>query len=264
MARYWDSVAIDWITSPRQTLWRAHSDVVNARLIDHWLPAEQVGRIFKTDLFDEGAGEGLYSLLARRARNAVGGDISVRMTRAAKSRCPGLAATVADVRALPCAGGVFDAVVSNSTLDHFVSKAEIVESLQEIHRVLRTGGHLLLTLDNPRNPVVALRNVLPIRALNRLGVVPYRVGATFGPRRLRRVLEQCGFEVLDVRTVMHCPRAPAIALLGMFEHLARPRMRARLLAVLGSFERLARWPSHFLTGYFVAVHAVKRGATGDH
>ena len=84
-----------------------------------------------------------------------------------------------------------------STLDHFRSHSEIVTSLRELLRVLRPGGQLLLTLDNPANPLVGLRNALPFGLLHRLRIVPYYVGATCGPRGLRRLLPQVGFEVLE-------------------------------------------------------------------
>src|SRR5574341_1753589 len=100
-------------------------------------------------------------------------DLSLLTVRAAKLRHHGLKATGADVRHLPFADGVFDVIVSNSTLDHFESSDEIISSLQELHRVLRTGGQLLLTLDNLANPLISLRNVLPFGLLNRLNIVPY-------------------------------------------------------------------------------------------
>src|SRR5204863_8026948 len=66
-----------------------------------------------------------------------------------------------DVRALPFADGSFDVVVSTSTLDHFQARADIDTALRELHRVLASDGLAVVTLDNPWNPLVALRNALP-------------------------------------------------------------------------------------------------------
>src|SRR5439155_7848743 len=55
------------------------------------------------------------------------------------------------------------------------------------------GGALVVTLDNGANPVVALRNRLPLGALRRLSLVPYAVGATCGPRRFPRLLVETDF-----------------------------------------------------------------------
>jgi len=152
---------------------------------------------------------------------------------------------------------VFDAIVSISTLDHFQSRDEIVASLCEFRRVLRSTGQLFLTLDNQANPIVRLRNTLPFRLLNRLGITPYYVGATYGPRGLRCVLQEAGFNVLEVGAVMHCPRVLAVAIARLLERHTGPETQRRFLGFLLTFERLASWPTRFLTGHFVAVRAIK-------
>ena len=124
--------------------------------------------------------------------------------------------------------------------------------------MLRPGGQLLLTLDNPANPVVALRGVLPFRLLNRLGLVPYYVGATLGPRRLGRILSQVGLDVGEITAVMHCPRVLAVAMAGLLEKRASAKTQRCFLRLLIAFEHLASWPTRFLTGHFVAVRASKR------
>src|SRR5207247_446070 len=118
----------------------------------------------------------------------------------------------ADVRRLPFKAGRFDAVVSNSTLDHFDDSEGVAVALRELNRVLAPGGSLLISLDNPANPLVALRNALPFSLLHRIGLVPYYTGWTCGQRRLRQLLDVAGFETVDVSAVMHCPRAVAVAI----------------------------------------------------
>jgi ubiquinone/menaquinone biosynthesis C-methylase UbiE len=176
---------------------------------------------------------------------------------AAVARYPRLHALGADARHLPFADGSFGAVVSTSTLDHFQAPDDIVKSLREIHRVLRTGGCLLLTLDNGANPAVALRNAAPFRLLNCLGLVPYYVGTTYGPRCARRALEQAGFAVLEVDGIMHCPRACAVAVAWQLQRHGGARMQRIFLRTLMACELLAQWPTQFLSGYFVALRAVR-------
>ncbi len=254
---YWDEVAGQWQASP-QRLWRSHSDAVNIALFGRWLRPRRARRALKTDLFDEGVGPGLYRLLAEHARHVVGMDISMEITRAARSNNPGLTATGADVRRLPFADGAFDVILSNSTLDHFDSRDEMLSSLRELRRVLRRDGELLLTVDNLLNPLVALRNSMPFPLLHRLGLVPYRMGVTYGPSGLVRLLREAGFNVLERAAVMHCPRVLAVALARLLEERAGARARRRVLAWFGAFEILSRWPTRFLTGYFIAVRAVPR------
>jgi SAM-dependent methyltransferase len=254
---YWETVGVLSQERP-QPVWRAHSDAVNIAWVGPRLSTQRVERLLKTDLFDEALAAGLYPLLSARAHCVVGVDVAVSTVRAARHGCVRLQSAGADVRALPFATGTFDSVVSNSTLDHFASTADIRASLQELHRVLRPGGQLLLTLDNLANPVVALRNALPFRPLHALGIVPYQVGATCGPWRLQRFVREAGFEVLDVDAIMHCPRVFAVALARMLERYGTLRAHSGFLRCLVAFEHLARWPTRFLTGYFVAVAARRR------
>ena len=234
----WDAVVRSWRETPATSLLRAYSDAANRRLLERWLPA-RAGRVLKTDVFDEAVAEGLAPFLAGRAETVVAIDASPAAVEAARRRHPGLDARVADVRELPFEDGSFDVVVSTSTLDHFPSRADIDTGLRELHRVLAPDGLAVVTLDNPWNPLVALRNALPVRPH---ALVPYYVGATLGPRGLRAALAGAGFVVEEVTAVLHAPRLVARVL--------RPPLRLLLAA-----ERLERWPTRFLSGQFVAARA---------
>ncbi len=257
-SRYWDAVAEVWNTAHPQLLWRVHSDIVNLGLLRRWLPASRVRYLLKTDAFDEAFGNGLYPLLATKAERIVSMDITLPTLRLARAHHGSLCVIGADTRRLPFANGVFDVIVSTSTLDHFQSRDEVIASLHEFRRVLRPTGQLFLTLDNLANPIIRLRNALPFRLLNRLGIVPYYVGATYGPRSLGCVLRGVGFDVLEVGAVLHCPRVFAVAIARLFERHTRQETQRRFLRFLLAFERLSHWPTRFLTGHFVAVRAIKR------
>jgi SAM-dependent methyltransferase len=257
-ACYWETIAEDWMQGSPDFLWRHHSDAVNRALLARWLPAVSVARLLKTDVFDESVGEGLYSLLIEHAETVVGMDVSLTTLRAAQSRAVGKHVICADARGLPFANSVFDVIVSNSTLDHFETTDELIASLRQLHRVLRRGGELLLTLDNYANPAVRLRNALPFGLLHRLGLLPYYVGATFDAGRLRRTLHKLGMAIVELRVIMHCPRVLAVQLARLFQRWARPEMQQKFLRWLSGWERLAHWPTRHVTGYFVAVRAVKR------
>ena len=98
-------------------LWRLQSDMVNRALLERWLPTG-LESVLKTDLFDECVSDGLYPALALHAARVTGIDVSPEVVAAARRRHRDLAVTVTDVRALPFEDEHFDAVVSNSTLDH--------------------------------------------------------------------------------------------------------------------------------------------------
>jgi len=254
---YWDGVALLWRRRQPQRLWRRHCDAVHEELLRRWLGGRPAGRVLKTDLFDEAFGGGLLAALSRRGGVVVGVDVSPRVVEAARARHRGLEAAVADVRRLPFEDASFDAAVSDSTLDHFDSSADIAAALGELARVLRPGGRLLLTLDNPANPLVWLRNRLPLRWLLRAGLVPYRVGATAGRRRLAALVRGAGLRVAETAAILHCPRVLAVAAARALQRRPREDLARGFLRVLGAFEALGRWPSRYLTGHFVAVAAVK-------
>jgi SAM-dependent methyltransferase len=239
-----------WPQTRGYDLLRSYSDAVNRALVDRWLPDEPVGRLLKTDAFDEAAGEGLFPLLRVRAREVVVVDVSEAAVAAARERHPGLAAECGDVRRLDFPDATFDAVVSNSTLDHFESLEELRVAVHELARVLRPGGRFIVTLDNPANPLVGFRNLLPYQLLRRLGILQYRMGVTCGARRLRRLVTEAGFDVTDVVALMHVPRVLALALAKVFrtDHLL-----PRLIAA----ESLGRLPTRHLTGQFVGVRAIR-------
>jgi SAM-dependent methyltransferase len=240
---HWDAVLESWQDSPAASRLRAYSDEANRALLEAWLP-KQCGRVLKTDAFDEAVAEGLAPFLAARSERLVEVDASPATVAAARARHPDLDALVADVRSLPFEDGSFDVVVSNSTLDHFPSLDDVESAVRELQRVLAPAGLLIVTLDNLRNPLVSLRNALPYPLLHRLGLVPYYVGATCGPRRLQRLLEAAGFGVEELAALLHVPRVLARAL----------RLPVRVLL---AGERLGHAPTRFVTGQFVAARARK-------
>lgn len=265
---YWDAAAGLWRHGGEQTLWRRHSDAVNTALVERWLPRD-LGRVLKTDLWDEAVGEGLVRALGSRSRETVGIDVSDEVVAAARRRHPGLTAERADVRNLPFADASFDAVVSNSTLDHFDSSTDILTGLGELQRVLRPGGTLLLTLDNPGNPLVALSKALPRSALNRIwlrhgqltgriGLLPYYIGATVGRRQLGAMLARSGFDVREFGAIAHFPRVVASLVGAAIARSGSAAAGEAFLRALGAFERLSESRARFRTGHFVAVRALRR------
>jgi SAM-dependent methyltransferase len=256
---YWDGVGERLRGTQGASLARLYSDEVHRQLIARWWPDRPVRSVLKTDLFEEACGDGLAGLLTARARTVVAIDLASRTAAAARARHPRLAVVESDVRALPFRAESFDLVVSTSTLDHVASGDEITTSLAEIARMLRPRGTLILTLDNPANPLLVLRRAAPLLWW-RLGVVPYRLGATLRSTALRDAIEGAGLRATEVAAVLHAPRFPADLasrwLRGKRDAAADPLSR-RLVRGLMRFERLGSWPTRFLTGHFVAVRAVR-------
>ena len=215
--------------------------------------------MLKTDLFDEVAGRGIVPMLLAKGVHLTGIDVAPAIVAEAASRNQGLQAVAADVRSLPFAEASFDLVFSGSTLDHFESAGDIQAALGELSRVLRPGGTLILTLDNPANPLVWLRNGPLLGLFRRIGIVPYQVGATLGPRGVEKAVRAAGLDPIETTAVLHCPRVLAVAVAGVMQHVRRSWQRA-FMRHLDSWESLERWPTRWLTGHYVAVCATKSSA----
>lgn len=255
---YWDEVGRQWSERGRDLLWRRSSDAIHERWLNRAAAGVRGQLVLKTDLFDEAFGDGLAGWFERHGNSVFACDIAFSTARKAQRQKPLTRIVVADVRRLPLAGGVVDCVVSDSTLDHFDSEQEISKSLAELARVLKPGGLLLLTMDNPQHPLLWFRNKMP-RLWIRLGVVPYQVGVTCGARRLRELLRDAGFEVVETRGLMHTPRVLMVLLCGWLQRKrAMTAPSAGLLRLIEAFERLERFPADLFTGHFVAVTARKR------
>lgn len=253
-AREWRDVAVG-TRGVRSPLWRAYCDGLNKDLVAPWLRHVRAG--LKTDLFDEAVGWGLVGALMTGWDEVHGIDVAESVVRAACSRHPALRGVVADVRALPYPTASFDAVVSNSTLDHFDDPEDIDRALAEFARVLVPGGRLLITLDNLANPVVWLRSAVSPRLLRRLRLTPFPVGRTLTRPGLVAAVERAGLIVEGSGLLMHAPRVPAVwacDLAGRSSgggHL--------LLPLLRSTECLGRLRTRDRTGYYAVVYASRAG-----
>jgi len=255
-AHYWEGVAQEWRRTDRDQLWRSASDAIHLHLLRAWgvLPAR--GLVLKTDLFDEAATGALGQALAAESRQLVGIDISATTAHAAATHLPGVAVLVADVQALPLAEGSLDLIVSDSTLDHLPDARAIAATLAHLAGLLRPGGKLWVTLDNPQHPVLWLRQHLPWGWLHRLGLVPYRLGATLSLTELGAACREVGLDTERTGAFMHCPRVLAVWLGRLLQHAPTGIQHAYQGALL-AHERLSSWPGQRFTGRFVAVLAVK-------
>ncbi len=252
---YWESIVGGASAVLDIPLWRAFCDDLHERLIRRWLGGERFEAALKTDLFDEAVGQGLVGVLGALADEVYGVDIAGDIVREAARKHPGLRASVGDVRRLDFAAGTFDVVLSDSTLDHFVREEEIREALGELARVLKPGGRLLITLDNPVNPVVALRNRMPQKQMGELGLVPYFMGRTLSMGGLVGAVADAGLEVLEKRHIMHVPRVVALQLCRMVSGWGR--VHQPLVRAMMACEAAAALPTARFTGHFCAVLARK-------
>jgi len=180
--------------------------------------------ILKTDLFVEAKDlEDNYLPLLTDSNRFVGMDISLETVKVARaklsSRIPGMTYVVCDVLALPFQSDVFDAVISDSTLDH-IPPAKLSGALHDLSGVLKNKGRLILSLNSVHNlPAVIMRKIRNVWDPD------WFFTFSISLSRVCRQLKKIGFHIQDSSYIL--PLHPfEIALLRM----SRPKKTARLVA----------------------------------
>jgi SAM-dependent methyltransferase len=227
---------------------------LHVKLFRGWMPAG-AGLAMKTDLFEEAFGDdALLPSLAPLADSWIGIDVAAHTVGEARARTglPSGHFLVCDVRHLPLRPASLDAIVSNSTLDHFDTRSEFESAVAELARVLRPGGRLLITVDNPHNIFY-----VPLRWISRLRQSPFRLGYTPSLARLRGILEQTGLRVIATSSLIHNPRGFSTMLFLTLRRMAGSQAEGMVQWFLDVFARFERLPTRKFTACFVAVCALR-------
>jgi SAM-dependent methyltransferase len=114
---------------------------------------------------DAGCGDGrfLAALDADLPEQVVGVDIAQRILETARVRLPRAQLRQANLESLPFEDEGFDLVLSSQVIEHVL---DAPSALRELNRVLRPGGHLVISTDNAANRVSQVLNA-PRTALTR-------------------------------------------------------------------------------------------------
>jgi len=260
-AQHWDRVGESWPAAQQENpVLARHKRQVYRRLLSEWIGDALPSRALKTDMFAEAFNDEEFVSGLTWSRQLLGIDIASTILQHARRR-PEMGAlrgyVACDVTSLPFRDGTFDLVVSDSTLDHFGTEAEIHSSLAEIVRVLSPGGRLILSIDNPA--CLSYPPRWAVRLWMRLGLAPYFVGVTLSASRLRSALEALGMTVAHQTAILHYPHPDG--LVRLCERCARTLGRGKLDGLLGELfgaaEQLGNTRLRYLTGRYLAVDAVR-------
>jgi len=258
-SKYWDQVAREWPQKSHSSqLLAEHKRKTHLDLVARWAEVTNNQRILKTDLFEEafGADQFLFDL-AKVSNNVMGMDISWEITSQAKRKVKhyGLDASkyiCCDVKQLPLRSDSIDLIISNSTLDHFPDKTDIIAALQELRRVLCIGSTLIITLDNKGKLGEPFRRLWIL-----LGLAPCFQGKTYSIEELKPVLQDLGFSVEDTTAIIHQPMFFLKMTVRVLHKLSAKKFDPLIKKILVLLDTLEKRRTKYLTGLYIAVKAVK-------
>ncbi len=227
-------------------------------LIARWTRGRCWNTVLKTDLFEEANGSDHLLSGLPACGIVIGIDVAHRMVARARDRhsAPRRRFATADVRRLGLADASVDLAVSNSTLDHFSSRQELCEAIGELARVLRPGGALVVTLDNPRNPLYR-----PLRWLCAQRWAPFPLGYTTTLEDLAGIMNAAGLDVTARDYLIHNPRMASTALYLLLRRVLGGFADGPIGVLLRGFDLLDALPTRAYTACYSAACGKKRGAS---
>jgi SAM-dependent methyltransferase len=246
------SESSSWYLDPLVALQKRE---VHLELVRCWTSGAAPARLLKTDLFEEAnGGDHILFDLSPAPAHRFGFDLAHATARSAARRFAAFDAGLfcCDVRHLAIASDSLDLILSTSTLDHLDSVDELRGAIGELARALKPGGRLILTLDNPRNPIYWV-----LRLMSRLGWLPFHLGITVSRAHMISMLEQAGLEVLVSRMLIHNPRLASTLLFLALRRLLGHRAHSPIACLLRLFGALDRLPTREFTACFSAACAQK-------
>jgi SAM-dependent methyltransferase len=148
--------------------------------------------------------------------------------------------TCADIRNLPYKEESFDIVFNPSTCDHF-PKSELVKSMEEMKRVLKKKGFLIITLNN-RLHKWRTWQILKL-------CIPYDI-YSYDVREACQIIIDSGLKIQHSKTIFHMP-APYV--LSRFINL----LRYSKFTGKEYYERIENKNDNIKTGELIAIIAKK-------
>jgi len=261
---HWNTVASGWsLEGYSNELLAENKKQAYLRLIARWADLTNSHRILKTDLFAEAFTEEQYIFeMPQTKSKMVAIDISRKIVAEAKhqARLHNVDASgylCCDVRNLPVESNSIDLIISDSSLDHFSSEADIITALKELARVLKTGGTLILTIDNKSN--LTYPPYIFTRLWMRLKLSPYFIGKTLSSARLKNVLEEIGLKVEGSTAILHYPHPDGLVrwMESSLRRVSKGKLDNAIRKTLAYLEQLEGKRTKYLTGRYLAVKAVK-------
>ena len=261
---YWDTISQNWPRKPyRNQIFAEHKRRTYLKLLEGWVNPTNSQIILKTDLFDEAFYEEQYLFDTSWADSTIGMDISREVVESAKSMAKlkhinNDTYLCCDVMALPFKNSSVDYIISDSTIDHFTSESQIITALEEMSRILKVGGVMVLVLDNKNN--ITYPPYFIIQMWMKLGLAPYFIGRTLSLKQLQNIFNRLYLNIEDRTAIFHYPH-PDILIRGLesvIHRICGDRLNNFMRSLLILLESLEKRRISYITGRYIAVKAIKQ------
>ena len=227
------------------------------RLVRTWINSLKNKAVLKTDLREEAYGEDeiLFSLPVENS-TVVAIDIDAETVREAtvkqKTRALLHHYLASDARKLPFKNNVFDVILSTSTLDHFTSEPDLIQSLMELKRVIKPQGSLIMTLNNKCNFIFYIF----LKLEKFFGLTRYPVNS-FTPQQLRKICHSIDLNIQNEDMIIHIvsPINTILLLLRKFLNNEIADFIAKNCILFASW--LSKKQTKLFTSWFIALQCSK-------
>ena len=227
-------------------------------LIKRWTDGLVGKRVLKTDLCEEAFGEDqiLFSLPSNNL-HIFGLDICEETVKTANIRkaLNGSSHNYirADIRNLPFHNHAFDLVLSSSTLDHFINEDDLIRSLLELKRTIKSSGIIIAAFNNRHN-----LNFYFLLKLGRFfGIIPYPV-QFYRPSRIKEIFKNVGLSIRAEEIIVHMisPLNKILLFMRRFiDNAIVDKLAARCILFFRWLSK--RQKTKHRTGWFIAFECVK-------
>lgn len=147
-------------------------------------------------LLEIGCAEGFMTgELAQKASRVIASDIALSYLKRARTEAPSANFTRLDIHNIPFSDDVFDCVVCTEVLEHTLSP---FKTLDEVHRVLKPGGFVIISVPNDMTPLRILQHLF--RRRDSLIGVPGAHINFYDTGSLLQILQVAGFGTRVVTT----------------------------------------------------------------
>jgi SAM-dependent methyltransferase len=251
---YWDSVAKSVKGSHLERNVAEYKRQEHIMLLEKWCgDLLNESTMLKTDSYEEAFGlDSFMDWLTLKSNSVFCIDISKEILMRARERHPSTRLLNASVLKLPFRNQTFDLIISNSTLDHLAFE-DVPLALKEFSRTLRSGGMLILTLDNAHNPIYRLGYFIN----KKIGHSAYVQERCYSKNEIVPMLKEAGFDVKEIGSIVHLP-TPFNLIARITSPLNRLLCDLPVKTGIAIFSIFGLKGRNIHTGWFLALKCVKK------